>query len=204
MDRRELLKMIALVTGGVVIGGEVFLTGCTSPGNTELGFTPGNIALLDEVAETIIPATSTPGAKAAKVGEFMRVFVTDCYNAKHQDVFYKGINQIDEASQKANGKGFMESTPQQRHDLLVNLEKEAKEYDKKMSMEEQQQKDQAKREMKEFEASPTHYFTMMKQLTLLGFFTSKVGATQALRHNPVPGRYDGAFPYKKGDRAWAE
>ena len=45
---------------------------------------------------------------------------------------------------------------------------------------------------------------MMKQLTLMGFFTSKPGATQALRHEPVPGKYDGAFPYKKGDKAWAE
>lgn len=204
MDRRELLKMIALVTGGVVIGGEVFLTGCTSPGNAEVGFTPGNIALLDEVAETIIPATSTPGAKAAKVGEFMKTFVTDCYNPRHQEVFHKGITQIDEASKKSNGKSFMEATPQERHDLLLSLETEAKEYDKKITVEEQPQRDQAKREMKEFEPSPSHYYTMMKQLTLLGFFTSKVGATQALRHNPVPGRYDGAFPYKKGDRAWAE
>jgi hypothetical protein len=44
----------------------------------------------------------------------------------------------------------------------------------------------------------------MKQLTLFCFFTSKPGMTQALRHQQVPGRYDGAFPYKKGDRAWAE
>jgi hypothetical protein len=44
---------------------------------------------------------------------------------------------------------------------------------------------------------------MMKQLTLFGFFTSKEGATQALRYIAVPGHYDGAYPYKKGDKAWA-
>ena len=44
---------------------------------------------------------------------------------------------------------------------------------------------------------------MMKELTLLGYFTSEVGATKALRYLPVPGRYDGNVPYKKGDRAWA-
>jgi hypothetical protein len=44
----------------------------------------------------------------------------------------------------------------------------------------------------------------MKQLTLLGFFTSEPGATKALRHIAVPGKYDGALPYKKGDKAWAE
>jgi hypothetical protein len=64
------------------------------------------------------------------------------------------------------------------------------------------------REQKEFSVTkkpeePNHYFSMMKQLTLLGFFTSEVGATQALRYLPVPGRYDGCIPYNKGDRAWA-
>jgi hypothetical protein len=44
---------------------------------------------------------------------------------------------------------------------------------------------------------------MMKQLTMLGFFTSKTGATEALRFVAVPGRYDACIPYKKGDRAWA-
>jgi hypothetical protein len=43
----------------------------------------------------------------------------------------------------------------------------------------------------------------MKQLTMLGYFTSEVGSTQALRYVPVPGKYEGCIPYKKGDRAWA-
>ena len=50
---------------------------------------------------------------------------------------------------------------------------------------------------------PNHYFRMIKQLTMLGYFTSQLGATTALRYNPIPGRYDGDIPYKKGDRAWA-
>ena len=69
MDRRELLKMVALVTGGVVIGGDIFLSGCKTGAKADAGFTASNIALLDEIAETIIPATVTPGAKAAKVAE---------------------------------------------------------------------------------------------------------------------------------------
>ena len=68
MERRELLKLIALLTGGAVVGGEVFLSGCKTAGKTDAGFTTTTIALLDEIGETIIPATATPGAKAAKVG----------------------------------------------------------------------------------------------------------------------------------------
>ncbi len=48
-----------------------------------------------------------------------------------------------------------------------------------------------------------HYFSQMKQLTLFGYFTSKAALTQAFNYNPVPGRYDGAVPYKKGDKMFA-
>jgi hypothetical protein len=51
---------------------------------------------------------------------------------------------------------------------------------------------------------PNHYFRMMKELTLLGYFTSEVGATKALRYIETPGHYDGCMPYKKGDKAWAD
>ena len=50
---------------------------------------------------------------------------------------------------------------------------------------------------------PPHYFRMMKELTLLGFFTSEIGSTKALRYVETPGSFDGDVPYKKGDRAWA-
>lgn len=213
MDRRELLKMIAVLTGGAVIGGEVFLSGCkTGAKAADAGFTEANIALLDEIAETIIPATDTPGAKAAKLGAFMKVMVTDCYTEAQQKAFVAGISQLEDACKKANGKTFMECTAQQRHDFLVTLEKEAKDYNTKRDEAdkpkreavEKANKDLAWKDHKEFEAAPSHYYTMMKQLTLFGFFTSETGMTKTLRHIPVPGKYDGAFPYAKGDKAWAE
>lgn len=186
MERRELLKMIAALTGGVFIGGEL-LTGCkTSPSIGGAAFSEGDTAFLNEVAETILPATKSPGAKEAKVGELMVVMVNDTYEEKDQKIFHEGILKLNEASKKANGKSFMDATPEQRTSLLTVLDKEAKEYQKAKKKED-----------------PNHYFTMMKQLTLFGYFTSKEGATQALRYIAVPGKYDGAYPYKKGDKAWA-
>ena len=212
MDRRELLKMVALLTGGVVIGGDVFLSGCKTGAKADAGFTASNIALLDEVAETIIPATATPGAKAAKVGDFMKVMVTDCYTETQQAAFTKGISDLDEACKKANSKSFMDCTAQQRHDFLVGLEKEAKVFNTKRDEDDKPKREALKeansklpwKDQKEFEGQPSHYYTMMKQLTLLGFFTSKTGMTETLRHIAVPGKFDGAFPYAKGDKAWAE
>jgi hypothetical protein len=190
MNRRDALSRVALLLGSTVIGAEFFLSGCTN-GDKKVGqsvdFTADDIAYLDEVAETIIPATDTPGAKAAKVGTFMTVMVKDCYDEKNQKVFLEGMNKLNEASKKKfGGTGFLKATPEQRKELLNELDKEQKEY--------------AKNKKKE---DDPHYFTQMKQLTLLGYFTSEPGATQALRYVPVPGRYDACIPYKKGDKAWA-
>jgi hypothetical protein len=198
--------MIALVTGGAVIGGDVFLSGCTSGAKADSGFTQATIALLDEVGETILPATSTPGAKAAQVGQFMKTYVTDCYNQARRDAFMNGITAIDAASHSLNGKAFVEASPEQRKQLLQNLEKEAKDYNEAQAKKDRPGFEELQKQNLgyQFISSPLHYYTMMKQLTLLGYFTSEVGATKALRHNAVPGHYDGAFPYKKGDKAWAE
>ena len=204
MERRELLKMIAILTGGAVIGGDVFLAGCTSGGTSATGFTAATVAMLDEVGETIIPTTDTPGAKAAKVGEFMKLMVTDCYNDAQQKVFSDGLAGFNAACNKLNGKNFMDCSAEQRKAFLVSLEKEAKEYNQQRDEKDKPAREKAQKELDpNFVGSPSHYYTMMKQLTLTGYFTSEIGMKQALRFLPIPTRYDGALPYKKGDKAWA-
>jgi hypothetical protein len=184
MDRRELLKMIALATGGAVIGGEFFLAGCKNKdAGNRMAFSNADIKFLDEVAETILPKTNTPGAKDAEVGKLMTVMVNDCYEEKDQAIFHEGMKKLDDACQKMHGHSFMKATPEHRTELLKSLDKEAKEYTKNKKKDE-----------------PNHYFSMMKQLTLFGFFTSKPGLTECFDYKPVPGRYDGAAPYKKGDK----
>jgi hypothetical protein len=103
MNRRDALERVALIMGGTVIGGSIFLDGCKpSDKQSKVGFslTADQIAFLDEIAETIIPTTDTPGAKAAKVGAFMNTMVTDCYEEKDQKIFTDGLGKIDEASKK--------------------------------------------------------------------------------------------------------
>jgi Gluconate 2-dehydrogenase subunit 3 len=190
MNRREALSSVALLLGGTIIGSEVFLSGCTNMdkkiGSAGLNFSPDDISFLDEVGETIIPATDTPGAKEVKIGEFMHTIVRDCYGEKEQQIFIDGMGKLNEASKKMNGKSFLESSPAERKSLLTALDKEQKEYSAKKKPED-----------------PAHYFRMMKELTIWGYFSSEPGATKALRYIAVPGRYEGCVPYKKGDKAWA-
>jgi len=188
MNRRELLRSIALLTGASVVGGEFLLSGCKNPAAGKISFSPAVIDLLNEVAETIIPTTTSPGAKAANVGSFMKIMVTGCYTKEQQDVFVKGISEVDHQAKTQTQKKFMDCSAEERHALLTALEKEAKLFNDERTD----------------KKAPVHYYTMIKQLTLWGFFSSKTGMTETLRHAPVPGRYDGNAPYTKGEKAWAE
>ena len=202
MERRELLKMIALLTGGVVIGGDVFLSGCKTNTSATTDFSATNIAMLDEVGETIIPTTNTPGAKATQIGAFMKTMVNDCYNERQQKIFTEGMAGLDAACKKMHDKTFIDCSPEQKKSFLISLEKEAKDYN--MQRDEKEKAEKEKEKMNpDYIGAPPHYYTMMKQLTLFGYFTSEIGSKQALRFLPIPGKYDGAYPYKKGDKAWA-
>lgn len=189
MNRRDALSRVALLVGGTVIGAEFFLSGCKANDDkygASVDFTEKDIAYLDEIAETILPQTDTPGAKAAKVGAFMTVMVKDTYNEKQQKAFLDGMNKLNDDAGKKFKDGFMAITPAQRKELLIGIDKEAKEFNKTKDKD-----------------APPHYFALMKQLTLLGYFTSEVGATQALNYVAIPGKYEGCIPYKKGDKAYA-
>ena len=186
MDRREAVQYISLLLGGTLVGGNAFLSGCKSDTGKQMTFSADDISYLDEISNTILPDTSTPGAKAAKVGQFMTVMINDCYEEKDQKIFHDGMDKLNDLSKKTYDNSFMKINGQQRHDLLVQLDKEQKEYMKNKKKE---------------ESSP--YFRMMKELTLLGYFTSEIGCTKARRYVETPGKFDACIPYKKGDKAFA-
>ena len=168
------------------MGSNVFISGCKSNTGVSTTFSDDDVAMLDEISDTILPATKTPGAKDAKTGQFMALMVNDCYEEKDQKVFHEGLGKINEFSKKNYQDTFMKISQGQRHDLLVKLDKEQKDYMQNKKKEE-----------------PSHYFRMMKELTLLGYFTSEIGCKQAMRYVERPGTYDGNLDYKKGDKAFA-
>lgn len=187
MNRRQAIERVAWILGGTVIGTEFFISGCKpTASKVDDLFDEKNVAFMDEVAETILPRTSTPGAKDAKVGQFMAVMVRDCYTKEDQKVFIDGLGKLDDASQKLIKAKFMDASPEERVKVLAALDKEQMEYSKTKKKED-----------------PNHYYRMIKELTLLGYFTSEAGCTKAMRYLPVPGKFDGNYPYKKGDKAWA-
>ena len=214
INRREAIRRVSALFGGVAfVGGSGLLAAVEKAGSHLEGipgeFSAGQIALLDEIAETILPQTKTPGAKAAKTGAFMARMVTDCYSPAQQKVFREGMRRLDDATRKANQVSFMAATPDQRLAVLTALDLEQQRV--------MDARDAANRKRLGLaplpgappaapEAdinAPAHYFRMMKELALLGFFTSEVGCTHALRYVEVPGRFDPCLPYTPGESAWA-
>ncbi|HEU4786406.1 MAG TPA: gluconate 2-dehydrogenase subunit 3 family protein [Gemmatimonadaceae bacterium] len=235
IDRREAVRRVTALLGGIAfVGGSRLLSATEYDAHARAAlvaesargvgpFTAADVALLNEVAETMLPATSTPGAKAAKVGPFMALMVNDTYDASEQKIFRDGMKTIDEESRTAYGVGYMKARPRQRLMLLEKLDREQKKYmdareaaqrargtgDKKAeAYVPDQRKEMAPATGANPAAaitadSPTHYFRMMKELALLGYFTSEIGYTQAQRYVESPGKFEPCVPYKRGERAWA-
>jgi len=118
MNRREAVKYISLLLGGTLAGAGRFLTGCKGSVSSR-SFSPGDIAFLDEVADTILPDTDTPGAKAAGVGTFITIMVNDCYSEKEQQVFIDGMSRINELAIKKFGKEFINCVSGVRYESLT-------------------------------------------------------------------------------------
>jgi len=180
MDRRELLKLIAVTTGCAMIGMPKRGYSYVNPSEANNDFSTVEVALLDEIAETIIPRTDTPGAKDAACGLCMAQVVTDCYSPEEQAQFRNGLSAL---SERTKGR-FMEMTPGERATLFRTLHAELQASDSESG------------------ARKPHYFTMFKQLTLFAFFTSEVGAKQVLRYVSIPGRFE-EIVYEPGMKAWA-
>lgn len=188
MDRREALKRVGLLLGGTVISSQLFLAGCSSEDEEKRNqgsFSESDIDLLNEIAETIIPETDTPGAKAAGVGSFMALMVPDCYSSENQNSFHKGLEKVRSNFQKEYNHSFMDAALEERRAFLNNLDTE-------MNNSTQIR----------HEDNPVHYFRIMKELVLLGYFTSEVGCTEARKYVQTPGSYEACVGYKEGERAW--
>lgn len=190
MNRREALKNVAIILGGTVISSQAFLSGCSSSGS-EAGaddepFSSSDIDLLDEIAETIIPATDVPGAKAAGVGSFMAMMVSDCYSEQNHKSFREGLDKIRSDFKDTFDHSFTEAQPEERSRFLSNLETEVYSYNETKN-----------------NGDPEHYFRIMKELILLGYFTSEPGCTLARRYKQTPGYYEACTDYTKGEKAWS-
>ncbi|CAN5418676.1 gluconate 2-dehydrogenase subunit 3 family protein [soil metagenome] len=190
LSRREAIYRVSLIMGGTISAPALsILSGCQTQVKesiTEGGlFTSTQENIIAEISQLIIPTTDTPGAKEAEVPEFVQVMIADCYPEEDQKRFVSGLDQIDQEAKDTYGNSFLELDEAQQIELLTKIEMEARE----------------KRQQDPQYTPPA--ILMLKELTLIGYFSSEIGATQALSYDPVPGRYNACTTMEPGQKAWA-
>jgi len=197
MDRREALKRTAWIMGGAVSAPAIMgiLKGCAA--KPTIDWTPVFLSseqgvLISQLAEIIIPKTDTPGAKDVGVPGFIDQIVKECYKKEDQDKFLTELKAFDDEAKKEYGDPFIELDAEQQtafvkkvHDAAVNTE------------------DNGTNGTNGTLQRP--FILAVKELTMLGYFTSEPGATQVLQYNPVPGAYKGCIPVSEAGngKTWA-
>jgi hypothetical protein len=130
--------------------------------------------MLAELAETIIPATSTPGAAAISAHLFALKMLDDCYTREQQQKFLKGMQQLDVAARTSYGTDFVGSGPAQREALLTAIETNQAAGDEL-----------------------TYGYMEMKRLTIQAYTSSRFFLTRVHVYELVPGRWHGCVPVTK-------
>ena len=235
ITRREALARTALVLGGALatstIAGAQSDTSwlVASPQWRPRTLSAAQNDLVATIAEHIIPATDTPGARAAGVNRFVDAILTSYYKNEERQRFLAGLGDIDARANKANGAPFMKLTSAQQLALLTALDAESYppqrvlQKAEPLTSERQKMQDSLARQSSTSAtiSDPTRasadaggdpaakrelergwFFRRMKELTLLGYYTSEAGAMKELKVNPM-GVYRGDIPYRGVGHSWA-
>jgi gluconate 2-dehydrogenase gamma chain len=181
IQRRDVLRRVAWMLGGAVSAPAALaiLQGCSpkeaavsaSAFKPKLLTAPSHMEIVAEIAEIIIPKTETSGAKDAGVPAFIDLVLADVYPKDAQERFVAGLREF-AAGASTSGKAFLEREPAQRVAYV------------KQSLE----------AALEGATNPKPFILMARELTLLGFFTSKVGITENMEYVAVPTAYHGCVP----------
>ncbi|MNK03663.1 hypothetical protein D3C87_215130 [compost metagenome] len=194
MNRRDALKNTAVLLGTAISATTfgILFESFTLPENEKnfISFSADQEKVLGELADIIIPPTKdSGGAKAAGLGSFIPMMITDCFPAKVQQAFAEGLKDMEAKSLKDFNKDFLSLTLKEREQLVANLRTE--------TIERQRADRAAKR------SGVTYFFVLVRDLTILGYYASEIGCTQSREYIAIPGRYDGAADLKPGQKSWA-
>lgn len=185
IDRREAIKRTGLLLGGVIFAPNILgvLNGCTAtPGDwTPQLFSNDQARLVTALADVILPADDTPAASEVGVPQFIETMVNEVYNEEQRQEFLEGLDAFAENYRSEIQAEYFEGSDEQKYEFTYHQNQLAVEEDPEGSS----------------------FLLTFKELTMLGYFTSEVGATQVLQYQAVPGRYDECIPVDEVGRTWA-
>jgi len=183
MDRRSAIRNLALV-----IGSAALLPRCTMKSpvvhRKHFDVNMDQETLVADMAETIIPKTTTPGAKDLRLDQFVWLMLDDCTKKADQKAFFKGMGEFNDLVKKTYNKGFVDCTKEEKLSLLNTFEKKPEQKNPNPGPEANYSK--------ELHA----FFGTVKGLTVFGYTESQYFMTKEIVYELVPGRYNAHFPVK--------
>jgi gluconate 2-dehydrogenase gamma chain len=230
VTRREALRRVALLLGGAVSAPTLagVLAGCerrAGSAGSGSALSAEQKEMIATIAEHILPTTDTPGAREVGVPDFIDVMLAEYYPEEERRLFLEGMGEVDERAREAHGSAFRECTPAQQVALLTQLDREAfappgpRSDGTRRDVREETHRGKGETplppevesgsvrwvagEKRQEKKAERPFFRTMKELTLVGYYTSEAGATQELRHAPVPGRYEACVPLAQVGKTWA-
>ena len=196
MNRREAIKRTAIIMGGAVSAVTIsgIMGGCKAE-PTPTGWQPAFLSkeqyeTVAEIAETILPKTGTPGAKEVGVPQFIDNMLTNYFNEANRAAFAKGLDGFIERCKQSSGKAFKDCNEEERSTVMTALERDFL-----------LKKEAQKNDEDVLKSQP--FYTTLKEMVIVGYFTSEKIGTEVLRYDPIPGTYDPCMPYQQGDRMWS-
>ena len=193
MQRRDVLKLLGSAAAISALPQEAFTvlaqaSAQAANSNRRKTLNPHQNETLIAITELIIPKTDTPGAKDAKVNEFIDLLLTEWFEPAEKRDFLYGLEQVDGQSQKLFSASFVKCQPDQQSQLLKQLDAVAMEFAEKQ------------REAKHANSEPPamDFFYQLKKLTLTGYYTSEIGFSQELQQEIIPPHYTGCGPVNEG------
>jgi len=147
---------------------------------------PHQNATVIAISETIIPQTDTPGAKGARVNEFIDVILADWYDEAEKNSFLSGLAQFDVRCRSLLSKDFAECSAEQQTQFLKIMDDEMVEIHGRPGA-----------DWAPHDPQPQEFFGRIKQLTLVGYYTSQIGFEEELHAEIIPSRHAGCAPLEE-------
>jgi len=198
MQRREALRL--LMAGGVLPALPTNLFASFQGAHPASGYTlrtlnPHQNETVVAMIDQIIPATDTPGAKGARVNEFIDVILTEWADAEERKNFLDGLAGVDEQTNNLFGKNFVDASPAQQVTLLRSMDESVA--------------TQRTRRMRHGNTIPEErdkqlrgeFFNVFKGITVHGYYTSEIGFSQELNLQIIPGAHHGCVPLPEQKKA---
>ncbi len=188
MDRRDFVKRLSAGMG-VALSPGVFaaiLSGCEPEPKASGLLTTGELDVLGSLADAIIPQTDTPGARESGVPQYIEMILAEFTPADDVETFRSQLAWVSSWISQQNARSLESVAEEKRNALLVALDEQA--FGAGTS--------------NELPPGAPALFAILKPLTVAGYYTSEIGATQELHQTPF-GTFKGDIPYEEVGRSWS-